>query len=68
MSPEQIGNSNMWILYEGESVVGSGGEIKGPVTVRVSEFPDDRKILVQAGKIKVEVDRSDFETVVKKSR
>jgi len=46
-------------------VEGAGGVIKGPKIVRVHEFPDQKKLLVQAGPVSVEVDGTDFEAAVK---
>lgn len=63
MPPDHV-DSNLWKLREGETVEGAEGVIKGPAIVRVHEFPDQGKLLVQAGPILVEVDGSDFKAVV----
>ena len=59
MTPQELG-AGMWKLFENEQVTGEGGTIEGPTIVRVLEFPDMDKLLVQAGKQKVEVEGSDF--------
>jgi len=64
MPPDHLA-SNFWELREGETVEGAGGVIKGPKIVRVHEFPDQKKLLVQAGPVSVEVDGTDFEAAVK---
>jgi len=55
----------MWKLLPGEYVNGPGGLIEGPKIVRVWEYPDEQKLLVQSGSLKVEVEGSDFSLAVK---
>lgn len=64
MPPDHI-DSNLWELHEGETVEGPGGVIKGPKIVRVHEFPEVKKLSVQAGAVSVEVDGLDFKAAVK---
>lgn len=50
MPPEQIiAGSNLWSLPAGERIVGTNGHIDGPAVVRVAEYPDVNKMLVQSG-------------------
>lgn len=66
MAPEQIGNTNMWRLFEEEEVVGNGGVINGPTIVRVFDFPGQDTLLVQAGSRKIEVEGTDFAASVRR--
>lgn len=66
MSPEYLG-SNLWELFPGESVVGtSGQQIKGPLVVRVHQFPDVERLRIQSGAEALEVKGSNFADIVSK--
>lgn len=62
--PEKIAGTNMWRLFEGECITGIGGTIVGPIIVRVYEYPDLNRMLVQVDPLKVEVEGTSFEAVV----
>ena len=65
MAPEQIDNSNMWQLLEGEYVQGAGGRIDGPAIVRIHEYLEQNLLLVQFGGKKVQVKSLNFPAAVK---
>ena len=66
MPPEHL-SSNMWKIPDGEYVEGIGGRIDGPKIVRITTYSDPPAILVQSGKLKVEIQGTiDFSTATKK--
>jgi len=72
MSPERIGNTNMWRLLKGECITGRASEgsytLYGPRTVRVYLYPNDGSsgsMRIQAEIKSIEVDGLDFPAVVK---
>jgi hypothetical protein len=67
MSPEKISGSNIWQLFTDEYLEGVNGKIEGPQRVRVFEFDGMDGLLIQTeNDRKVEVEGTDFESVVKK--
>lgn len=65
MSPERIGQSNMWRLFKGEFVAGLGGKIKGPRVVTVEEFVVEELLLVKGGQTRIQLEGTDFEAKVR---
>lgn len=68
MTPEQIGNTNMWRLLEGEYVEDARGTIEGPALVRV-HYSEEGHIWVQGPRgnnIYTNTKAANFESIVKK--
>lgn len=66
MPPENF-IGNMWKIPDDEYIEGIGGRIDGPKIVRITTYSNPPAILVQSGKLKVEIQGTiDFSTATKK--